>query len=111
MKEIEDWRAKIDAVDERIVELLNQRASYVLEVGRIKRMFGEPIHVPEREAEILKRVLKLNKGPLSDSAIRRLFERIIDESRRLEQEEREPQEVTEAQRISGDGRVGTTRHH
>jgi chorismate mutase len=106
MKEIEDWRAKIDAVDEALIELLNQRASFVLKIGRIKRMLGEPVYVPEREAEILKRVVTLNKGPLDGDALQRLFEQIIDESRRLEQEEKEPEEVTEPRKISGDGRVG-----
>ena len=55
-----------------------------MEVGRIKAEMGLPIYSPEREAEILDRVARENPGPLDPTAVRRVFERIIDESRRLE---------------------------
>ena len=84
--EIGGWRAKIDVVDEILVDLLNRRAEYALEIGKIKKGLGLPVHVPEREEWILKQVRQLSKGPLKDEAVKRLFERIIDESRRLERE-------------------------
>ena len=84
--DIEGWRAKTDVVDEILVDLLNRRAEYAVEIGKIKRRLGLAVHVPEREEWILKRVQRLSKGPLKDEAVQRLFERIIDESRRLERE-------------------------
>ena len=84
--EIGGWRAKIDVVDEILVDLLNRRAEYALEIGKIKKGLGLPVHVPEREEWILEEVQQLSKGPLKDEAVKRLFERIIDESRRLERE-------------------------
>lgn len=84
--EIEGWRAKIDVLDEILVDLLNRRAGYALEIGKIKKEKGMPIHSPGRERQILERVQELNLGPLTSGAIKRLFERVIDESRRLERE-------------------------
>ncbi len=81
---IERFRAQIDAIDEQLVELLNRRAACALEIGRIKDACGEPIYQPVREALVLAHVAARNQGPLDDAAIRRLFERIIDEARRLE---------------------------
>jgi chorismate mutase len=66
--------------------LFNQRAGYALEIGKIKRVKDEPVYNPAREDQIYEHVQKENPGPLSDQAIRRLFERIIDETRRLERE-------------------------
>lgn len=83
---IRDWRMKIDVVDEILVDLLNRRASFALEIGRIKKLKGLPVHMPEREEEILEHVQRVNKGPLTDDMVKRLFERILDESRRLERE-------------------------
>jgi chorismate mutase len=81
---LQDLRRKIDALDEAIVRLLNARAACALEIGRCKKQVGLAIYQPSREAEVLGHVQSINPGPLDDSAIRRLFERIIDEARRLE---------------------------
>jgi chorismate mutase len=81
---IERFRAEIDVIDEQLVELLNRRAACALEIGRIKDACGEPIYQPVREALVLAHVAARNQGPLDEGAIRRLFERIIDENRRLE---------------------------
>ena len=78
------WRERIDAVDRRIVDLLNERSRNVLEIGAHKSRLGLAIYDPAREEEIVKQAIAANEGPLEDSAIRRLFERILDESRRLE---------------------------
>ena len=86
IKELEPLRHEIDALDEEIVRLLNERADRALQIGLIKRRLGIQIYSPEREDEIFRLVQKANSGKLSDGAVRRLFERIIDESRRLERE-------------------------
>ena len=83
-KELEDWRRRIDAIDEQLMRLINSRSACAIEIGRVKRSAGLPVYSPEREAWILDRVMRENTGPLDPLAVRRVFERIIDESRRLE---------------------------
>jgi chorismate mutase len=81
---IAELRRQIDAIDATLVELLNRRATCALEIGRLKEAVGEPVYQPGREASVLARVAACNRGPLDEAAMRRLFERIIDEARRLE---------------------------
>ena len=81
---ISDWRRKMDEIDKKLVELLNERSQCALEVGRLKQTAGMPIYQPARENEVLANAAHNNKGPLSNAAIRRLFERIIDEARSAE---------------------------
>ena len=82
--DVEHWRHRIDLIDEQLVALLNERAKCALHIGQLKRERGLPIYDPTREQQVLEHVVSLSKGPLTRDAIRRLFERIIDESRRLE---------------------------
>jgi len=82
--EIDDWRKEIDSIDERLVELLNARSRCAIEIGRIKRESGLPVYSPAREAQVIENVIGASRGPLEPDAVRRLFERIIDEARRLE---------------------------
>jgi chorismate mutase len=82
--DISDWRDEIDRIDEELLKLLNRRSACALEIGRIKRELNIPIYSPNRETEVIRHVTGLNEGPLEMGAIRRLFERIIDESRSLE---------------------------
>jgi len=82
--EIQDWRTKIDRIDAELVRLLNERSQCALEVGKLKRGVHLPLYQPDREREILNRVSQNNTGPLPDTAIRRLFERILDEARAVE---------------------------
>ena len=77
-------RRRIDTLDEQLVRLLSRRAECALEIGRVKKDAGMEVYQPAREVEVLDHVQQLNPGPLDDGAIRRLFERIIDEARRLE---------------------------
>lgn len=86
MSTIDDWRRKIDDVDEELVRLLNERATYANEIGKVKEKLGMDAYSPQREEEVIQNVLRWNRGPLTSTALRRLFERIIDESRRLERE-------------------------
>ncbi len=79
-------REAIDHVDEVLVRLHNQRAKYAIEIGITKSLLQLPIYAPEREKKVLENAERWSDGPLSDAAMRRLFERIIDESRRVERE-------------------------
>jgi chorismate mutase len=92
---IDDWRIKIDEIDQILVDLLNKRAVCADEIGKIKEQMGLPAYSPKREEEVLNNIMKHNKGPLSDLALRRLFERIIDESRSLEREAMTARQTTE----------------
>ena len=84
MKDIDDWRKKIDEVDTKLLQLLNERAGYTVAIGHIKRKHHMKIYDPEREQKIHQRIMARNPGPLSEKGVRRLFECIIDESRLLE---------------------------
>ena len=84
--ELTRLREAIDRVDEVLVRLLNQRAKYAIEIGEVKGHLGLAIYAPEREKEVLLHVENTSGGPLEPAAIRRLFERVIDESRRIERE-------------------------
>ena len=82
--DLEDWRNEIDAIDEELIDLLNRRSRCAIEIGHLKRDVGLPVYSPAREVEVIEHVLGRNQGPLEEEAVRRLFERIIDESRRIE---------------------------
>lgn len=84
MERIAALRTRIDEIDAQLVALLNARAACAVEIGEIKEQAHLPIYQPAREAEVLANVRAANRGPLNDEAIARLFERIIDEARRLE---------------------------
>ena len=71
-----------------MVELLNRRSKCAIEIGKIKHKLKLSVYDPEREEEVIRLVQEATGGPLSKSAIKRLFERIIDESRRAEREYR-----------------------
>lgn len=90
--ELTRLREAIDRVDDVLVKLLNQRAKYAIEIGEIKGVLSLPIYSPEREKEVLQHVESASPGPLDGASIRRLFERIIDESRRVERESAQQQE-------------------
>jgi chorismate mutase/prephenate dehydratase len=79
-------RAKIDAVDVRILKLINERAGYALQVAEAKAASGEVecFHRPEREAEVLRRIAAENPGPLTDLAVKRFFRELMSECLALE---------------------------
>ena len=85
-RELTRLREAIDRIDEVLVRLLNERAKYAIEVGQIKGVMRLPIYSPDREKQVLENVERWSDGPLESLAIRRLFERIIDESRRVERQ-------------------------
>ena len=88
--DIADWRKKIDELDRRLVELLNQRAQAAHEIGKLKRDIGMPIYEPDREQAVFGNVRKVNKGPLPDQDLLRVYERIMDVMRQIQKEEIAP---------------------
>jgi chorismate mutase len=83
--DLDALRKAIDEVDGRLLELIAERVRLVLEVGDYKRERGIPIYDPERERQLLDRLTSRAPAPLQPDTVRRVFERLIDESRRLEQ--------------------------
>jgi chorismate mutase len=81
---VAELRQRIDQIDDQLMKLLNSRSACAVEIGRIKRGIGMAVYQPEREKWILDRVERNNPGPLDSNALRRVFERVIDEGRRLE---------------------------
>jgi len=81
---LSDWRRRIDEIDKKLVQLLNERSQCALEIGKLKQEAKIPLYQPEREREVLESAERINPGPLPDTAIRRLFERILDEARSVE---------------------------
>ena len=81
---LSDWRRRIDEIDKKLVQLLNERSQCALEIGRLKQESNIPLYQPDRENEVLSNAETNNKGPLTNAAVRRLFERIIDEARSAE---------------------------
>jgi chorismate mutase-like protein len=81
---LEEFRVQIDEVDRRIVALLNERTSVVEDIGRVKREAHLPIYEPKREDQVFANVTESNRGPISQDAVRRIFERIIDEMRTIQ---------------------------
>ena len=93
MKNIEDWRRRIDEIDQKLVELLNERSQCAMEIGHIKQQANLPLYQPEREKQVLANAAGYNRGPLPDTAIMRLFERILDEARSVERHAMQPDDT------------------
>ena len=91
-------RDEIDKLDEVIIRLLDRRARCAYAVGRIKSEMGRPIYEPGREAAVMAHVKQVNTslgGPLTEDAIERLYERVMDEARRIQRVEAERREGAE----------------
>jgi chorismate mutase len=83
--ELDALRRSIDEIDSRLLALIEERVRLVLQVGDYKREHGLAIYDPERERSLIERLTAEAHPPLEPSTVRRIFERLIDESRRLEQ--------------------------
>ena len=83
--ELEELRRGIDAVDQQILKLLHERVRLVVAVGEFKRERGIAVYDPDRERALLERLCGAAEPPLDAETIRRIFERLVDESRRIEQ--------------------------
>jgi len=89
---LEALRDEIDKLDDVIVRLLDRRARCAFAVGRLKRDLGLGIYEPGREQVVMAHVKTVNAsldGPLTDDAIERLYERVMDEARRIQRLESE----------------------
>ena len=85
-EKLADCRRRIDEVDVRLLALLNERTKIVEEIGRIKHDMAMPIYEPKREDDVYRNVTAHNSGPLSADAVKRVFERIIDEMRTIQRD-------------------------
>ena len=94
LKILANCRQRIDTLDRRILALLNERTRIVEELGRIKQQLEMPIYEPKREEEVFRNVTENNVGPLPAEAVKRVFERIIDEMRTVQR----------LRMLAGDGR-------
>jgi chorismate mutase len=84
---LDELRVAIDSLDEKLVSLLDARARLALEIGQVKRARGLPVYEPERETVVLRHALAVSRsldGPLDDSAVVALFERVIDLMRQIQ---------------------------
>lgn len=97
--DISDWRDKIDDVDRRLAALLNERAIAVVEIGRLKRKLGMPIYEPNRETQVLENVQTASQGPLIDSDLSKIYERLLDVMRNIQKREIAPDEPAKETQI------------
>jgi chorismate mutase-like protein len=83
---LNECRDRIDDVDRRILTLLNERTEIVTVIARVKAEAQLPVYEPKREEEVFRNIANGNRGPLSNDAAKRIFERIIDEMRKFQRE-------------------------
>ena len=100
-QDLDECREKIDEIDVRLMQLLNERSRIVERIGAAKRALAMPIYEPKREDNVLRNVLGHNAGPLPAEAVRRVFERIMDEMRTLQQTKMMEAQCSEAKAAGG----------
>lgn len=84
LRVLADCRDRIDDLDLRLLQLLNERTRIVQEIGRVKHCLDLPIYEPKREDQVFENVTGHNTGPLTSEGVKRVFERIIDEMRNVQ---------------------------
>jgi chorismate mutase/prephenate dehydratase len=84
MSSLDDFRKRIDEIDSKLVELLNERASVVIEIGKLKMQTSAPVYAPDREKEVLEKITKQNKGPLPDKCLQAIWRELMSGSFVLE---------------------------
>ena len=82
---IEDWRKRIDELNDELIALLNKRATYATEIGKLKKQQGLPVFDATREQAVLEKVSSLTKGPLTPESIKNIFQVIMQETRKVEE--------------------------
>jgi chorismate mutase len=92
--DISDWRMKIDALDLQIVELLNQRAEAARAIGKLKEATDMPVYEPQREDVIFENVRSHNRGPLPDSELVFIYQRLVAVMRCLQRNELASQQTS-----------------
>ncbi len=83
-KDLAQLRKRIDELDQQIIELLNERARVVVDVGRAKQSDGTPIYAPDREHAVLQRIAELNAGPLPQRTLQAIYRELMSGSFALE---------------------------
>ena len=86
MENLTQLRETIDAIDGRLLALLNERALLAQEIGRIKERNGRPVYAPERAEQLMRRLVARNAGPLEEQAIRAIYREIMSASLALEKD-------------------------
>ena len=84
MSVMKNLRKKIDRIDKNLTRLLNTRAAITLNIGRLKRKLGEGVYSSNREKEVLEKISRLNKGPLTADALKGIYREIMSCSLSLE---------------------------
>ena len=84
--DIPDWRNKIDELDEKIVQLLSERAAAAVAIGKLKAETSAPIYEPQREQAVFEHVRRINPGPLSGTQVQDVYERLMDVMRSLQRQ-------------------------
>ncbi len=84
---IEDWRKKIDELDQKLVDLLNERANAARQIGLLKRDSQLPIYEPDREKQVIANIKEFNRGRLPERDLMQLYERIMDVMRKIQHEQ------------------------
>jgi len=82
--DLSQLRRRIDDLDRKIVELLNERANVVVDVGRVKQADGTPIYAPDREQAVLQRIAEMNSGPLPQKTLQAIYRELMSGSFALE---------------------------
>jgi chorismate mutase / prephenate dehydratase len=90
VKTLDELRSAIDRLDDQIVPLLNQRAALALEIGRIKKANGEPLHVPSRERDVIDRLTAASMGPMPPESIARIYKEVMAAALALEHKDEGP---------------------
>ena len=80
-EELKKFRTHIDSIDDELLKLFNQRAQLAQQIGHAKN--GSSVLRPEREAQVLQRMVEANKGPLSAQSVTTLFTEIMSHCRAL----------------------------
>lgn len=83
-KELADWRAKIDVIDEQIVKLISERAAAANAIGEVKHRNGMAVYEPGREKTVIEHVCRVNPGPLPNEEMAHIYERLMDVMRALQ---------------------------
>ena len=79
-------RERIDELDRRLVALLNERTAIVEKIGQAKKEAQLPVYEPQRENAVYANITAVNSGPLPNDSVQRIFERIMDEMRKIQKE-------------------------
>ncbi len=85
-EKLAEYRVTIDEIDRRLVSLLNERTQVVECIGRVKREARLPVYEPRREEQVFENIFSANQGPITHDAVKRIFERIIDEMRGIQRD-------------------------